>query len=86
LIYFGKFSLKIWPFSSIEDLAFFETAYGQIWPFYFLGPGNPELNFERLKMVLRNKEKCSRKKRDVRKTAAISCCVQKTTASTVVCF
>jgi hypothetical protein len=31
----------IWPFSPFEILAFFETAYGQIWPFYFLGPGNP---------------------------------------------
>ncbi len=29
MIYFGKFSLKIWPF-----LAFFETAYGQIWAFF----------------------------------------------------
>ncbi len=41
MIYLGKFSLKIWPFSPFENLAFFETAYGQIWPFYFLGPGNP---------------------------------------------
>ncbi len=34
----------IWPFSLFENLAFFETAYGQIWPFYFLGPGNPASN------------------------------------------
>jgi len=26
---------RIWPF--------FETTYGQIWPFYFFGPGNPAL-------------------------------------------
>jgi hypothetical protein len=42
LIYFGKFSLKIWPFFTFENLAFLETTNGQIWPFYFLGPGNPE--------------------------------------------
>jgi hypothetical protein len=31
----------ILPFSLFESLAFFEFAYGQIWPFHFLGPGNP---------------------------------------------
>ena len=25
-----------------EDFAYFGTAYGQIWPFHFFGPGNPE--------------------------------------------
>jgi len=25
-------------FSDFEDLAFFETAYDQIWPFKFFGP------------------------------------------------
>jgi hypothetical protein len=29
-----NFYLKeIWPFFIFQDLAFFETAYGQIWPF-----------------------------------------------------
>jgi len=27
-------------FFIFEDLAFFETANGQIWPFYAFGPGN----------------------------------------------
>jgi len=33
----------IWPFSFFffGDLAFFETAYGQIFPFLLFGPGNP---------------------------------------------
>jgi hypothetical protein len=26
----------IWPFSPFDNLAFFETADGQIWPFLFL--------------------------------------------------
>ena len=30
--FWGKFGLY---------LAFFETDYGKIWPFYFFGPGNP---------------------------------------------
>jgi hypothetical protein len=54
LIYFGKFYLKIWPlfglylvFFTLSNLAFFKTAYGQIWPFYFLGPGNPDAVVER---------------------------------------
>ena len=37
-----------WPFFIFEDLAFFETAYGQIWPFYFFGPGNPAIYFNYL--------------------------------------
>jgi hypothetical protein len=49
LIYFGKFSLKIWPlfglFHHLRIWPFFETAYGPICPFYFLGPGSPGLNF-----------------------------------------
>jgi hypothetical protein len=33
----------IWPFFIFQDLAFFETAYGQIWPFNFFWTwhGNP---------------------------------------------
>jgi hypothetical protein len=27
----------IWPFSPFENLAFFENACGQIWPFLFSG-------------------------------------------------
>ncbi len=30
-IYFGKFSLKIWPFFQFENLAFFETPYFIFW-------------------------------------------------------
>jgi hypothetical protein len=41
LIYFGKFSLKIWSFSHLRIWPF-ETTYGQIWPFLFSGPGNPD--------------------------------------------
>ncbi len=37
--------MKIWPFFSFRNLAFFETTYGLfIGLFYFLGPGNPVLN------------------------------------------
>ncbi len=31
----------IWPFSIFQDLAFFEAAYGQIWPFLFLWTWQP---------------------------------------------
>jgi len=31
----------VWPVNIIDDLAFLETANGQIWPYYFFGPGNP---------------------------------------------
>jgi hypothetical protein len=34
--------VKIWPLSPFENLAFFEAAYGQIWPFNFFGLGNPD--------------------------------------------
>jgi len=30
--------------ANLPNLAFFETAYGQIWPFNFFGPGNPGMN------------------------------------------
>jgi len=37
LSYFNKFFegnlAIIWPFLVFQDVAFFETAYGQIWPF-----------------------------------------------------
>jgi hypothetical protein len=41
LIYFGIFSLKIWPFSPIENLAFFKLLKAKFGLFYFLGPGKP---------------------------------------------
>ncbi len=31
----------IWPFFSFQNLAFFETANGQIWPFLFFGIWQP---------------------------------------------
>jgi len=41
----------IWPFFIFQDLAFFESAYGQIWPnlakfglFNFFEPGNPVID------------------------------------------
>ncbi len=47
--YFNKFIKGnvafIWPFFIFQDLALFETAYGQIWPFSFFEPGNPALKF-----------------------------------------
>jgi len=45
--YFGeiraKLTEKIRPFLIFEDLAFFETAYGQICPFKFFGTWQPYL-------------------------------------------
>jgi len=32
---------KILLLTFFKDLAFFETANGHIWPFYFFGPVNP---------------------------------------------
>ncbi len=43
LVILTKFLREIWPFFIFQDLDFFETAYGQIWPFNFFGPGNPGL-------------------------------------------
>jgi hypothetical protein len=33
-----------WPLFICEDLAFFETASGLIWPFLFFEPGNSVLS------------------------------------------
>jgi len=41
LVILTNFLKEIWPFFTFPDLAFFETAYGQIWPFNFFEPGNP---------------------------------------------
>ncbi len=40
-IFFEKFAF-IWPFFIFENLT---TANGQIWPFYFFGPGNSFWNY-----------------------------------------
>jgi len=32
--------LAFWPFFTFLGFGLFETAYGQIWPFLFFGPGN----------------------------------------------
>jgi len=38
---FGLYLAFIWPFVIFQDLAFFETAYGQIWPSKFFWTWQP---------------------------------------------
>ncbi len=46
--YFNKFLRKIRPFLIFKNLTFFETAYGQIWPFKFFWTWQPWLLIQRM--------------------------------------
>ena len=41
LPYFKNYKTCSSYFTKIENLTFSESSYGQIWPFYIFGPGNP---------------------------------------------
>ena len=46
-----KSSICLCYFQIFEDLAFFGTSHGQIWPFYIFWPGYPGTNLIKFKKL-----------------------------------